>query len=70
VRDIFETATEFERTAHMFYTDLVPGWPRETEESPDSTRQRCQVTPGRGNPRESATENRPPFAKRAAFRWR
>jgi rubrerythrin len=24
VRDIFETATEFERTAHMFYTDLVP----------------------------------------------
>ena len=27
------------------------------EESPDSTRQRCRVTPGRGNPRESATEN-------------
>lgn len=24
VREIFETATEFERTAHMFYTDLVP----------------------------------------------
>ena len=30
------------------------------EESPDSTRQRCRVTPGGGNPRESATENRPP----------
>ncbi len=30
------------------------------EESPDSTRQRCRVTPGWGNPRESATENRPP----------
>ena len=30
------------------------------EESPDSTRQRCRVTPGRGNPRESATENKPP----------
>ena len=27
------------------------------EESPDSTRQRCRVTPGGGNPRESATEN-------------
>ena len=30
------------------------------EESPDSTWQRCRVTPGRGNPKESATENRPP----------
>ncbi len=29
------------------------------EESPDSTRQRCRVTPGRGNPRESATEKKP-----------
>ena len=33
--------------------------PSGREESPDSTRQRCRVTPGRGNPRESATENRP-----------
>lgn len=24
VREIFETAVEFERTAHMFYTDLAP----------------------------------------------
>jgi len=32
------------------------------EESPDSMRLRCRVTPGRGNPRESATENRPPRA--------
>jgi hypothetical protein len=30
---------------------------RAFEESPDSTRQRCRVTPGGGNPRESATEN-------------
>lgn len=30
------------------------------EESPDSTRQRCRVTPGGGNPRDSATENRQP----------
>ena len=32
------------------------------EESPDSTRQRCRVTPGRGNPRESATENSLPLS--------
>jgi hypothetical protein len=32
-----------------------------TEESPGSTEQRCRVTPGWGDPRESATENRPPF---------
>ena len=31
------------------------------EESPDSMRQRCRVTPGRGNPRESATEKKPPL---------
>ena len=30
------------------------------EESPDSTRIQCQVIPGRGNPRDSATENKPP----------
>ena len=30
------------------------------EESPDSTRIQCQVTPGGGNPRDSATENKPP----------
>ncbi len=30
------------------------------EESPDSTKLRCRVTPGRGNPTESATEKKPP----------
>ena len=30
------------------------------EESPGSTRIQCQVTPGGGNPRDSATENKPP----------
>ena len=30
------------------------------EESPDSTKIQCQVTPGGGNPRDSATENIPP----------
>ena len=34
--------------------------PQGREESPDSKRQRCRVTPGRGNPTESATENKPP----------
>jgi hypothetical protein len=30
------------------------------EESPGSTETRCRVMPGGGNPRESATENKPP----------
>jgi hypothetical protein len=30
------------------------------EESPDSSKQRCRVIPGRGNPMESATESKPP----------
>ena len=30
------------------------------EESPGSTRTQCQVMPGGGNPRDSATENKPP----------
>lgn len=40
----------------------MAGWPRNHgfEESPDSTERRCRVTPGRGNPRDSATENRRP----------
>ena len=32
------------------------------EESPDSLKQRCRVTPGRGNPTESATENNLPWS--------
>ena len=40
------------------------------EESPDSTRRRCRVTPGRGNPRESATEKKPPLSAGARVkRW-
>ncbi len=31
------------------------------EESPGSTKTRCQLTAGGGNPRDSATENRPPY---------
>jgi hypothetical protein len=40
------------------------GWPlsagERREESPGSTEVRCRVTPGGGNPRESATESTPP----------
>lgn len=43
------------------------GWPlsgngetRREEESPGSTGTRCRVTPGGGDPRESATESKPP----------
>ena len=40
------------------------------EESPDSTRQRCRVTPGQGNLTESATEKRlPPLAAEKVKRW-
>ena len=43
---------------------------RGCEESPDSMRRRCRVTPGGGNPRESATENRPPCIRRVRVkRW-
>ncbi len=31
------------------------------EESPGSTEKRCRVTPGGGDPRESATESKPPI---------
>jgi hypothetical protein len=34
--------------------------PRRGEESPGSTEVRCRVTPGGGDPRESATESTPP----------
>ena len=34
------------------------------EESPGSTEARCRVTPGGGNPRESATESKPPVLPR------
>src|SRR6476619_3445611 len=51
----------------MFRSHLIPcqtvGWPRLArgfpgpgEESPGSTEARCRVTPGGGDPRESATE--------------
>jgi hypothetical protein len=32
---------------------------RQREESPGSSETRCRVTPGGGNPRESATESKP-----------
>ena len=40
----------------------MAGWPRpaEVEESPDSRERWRRVTPARGDPRESATEMRPP----------
>lgn len=38
----------------------VDGRGSNAEESPDSKKTRCRVTPGRGNPTDSATENKPP----------
>jgi len=34
------------------------------EESPDSSEHQSRIIPGGGNPRESATENKPPFLVR------
>src|SRR6516164_3955181 len=46
------------------------GWPLSAgvrgEESPGSTEVRCRVTPGGGDPRESATERTPPAPLRFA----
>ena len=39
------------------------------EESPDSTKTRCQVTPGGGDPRDSATENKPPYRGKGEKVW-
>ena len=48
------------------------GWPLSVvvrgEESPGSTEVRCRVTPGGGDPRESATESTPPACLRFAGR--
>src|SRR5215207_2993761 len=48
--------------------DGRPGKRRKTagEESPGSLDMRCRITSGGGNPRESATENRPPASATAA----
>ena len=40
------------------------------EESPGSTETRCRVTPGGGDPRESATESKPPRRRFAGRRVR
>ena len=39
------------------------------EESPGSTKIRCQVTPGGGDPRDSATENIPPYQGKGEKVW-
>ena len=39
------------------------------EESPGSTRTRSQVIPGGGDPRDSATENKPPYQGKGEKVW-
>ena len=39
------------------------------EESPGSTKTQCQVMPGGGNPRDSATENKPPQQGKGEKVW-
>ena len=39
------------------------------EESPGSTKTQCQLIAGRGNPRDSATENKPPYQGKGEKVW-
>ena len=39
------------------------------EESPGSTKTRCQLTAGGGDPRDSATENKPPNQGKGEKVW-
>jgi len=39
------------------------------EESPGSTKTQCQITSGGGNPRDSATENKPPHQGKGEKVW-
>ena len=39
------------------------------EESPGSTKKRCQLITGGGDPRESATENKPPQQGKGEKVW-
>src|SRR5689334_19657327 len=58
---------DFDRraTATQILFCQTVGWPLSAatrgEESPGSTEVRCRVTPGGGDPRESATESTPPL---------
>ena len=44
---------------------------KDAEESPGSTETRCRITSGGGNPRESATEKKPPYGsgREARVKW-
>ena len=39
------------------------------EESPGSAKTQCQIIPGGGNPRDSATENKPPYQGKGEKVW-
>ena len=46
--------------------DLPPG---KLEESPGFAKTQCQVIPGGGDPRDSATENKPPYQGKGEKVW-
>ena len=56
-------AARVQAYGHACAEGRMAAGPQGREESPDSKRQRCRVTPGRGNPTESATENKPPSCR-------
>ncbi len=59
----------FPLSEKCFISTMSVGWAaalvrclkRTSEESPGSMEKRCRVTPGGGDPRESATESKPPI---------
>ena len=40
-----------------------------TEESPGSIKTQCQLTTGKGDLRDSATENKPPYQGKGETAW-
>ncbi|AEI93145.1 hypothetical protein RLO149_c011410 [Roseobacter litoralis Och 149] len=57
------TLLRFTRITHPRGGPDGRGTGNRVEESPDSKKQRCRVTPGQSDLTESATENRPPVAQ-------
>jgi len=51
------------KAAYVTFVSRPDGRRDPAEESPGSTETRCRITSGGGDPRESATESKPPQGK-------
>ena len=76
-RRYIQTCFSFDHSNYSRQEALPAGWMAALchiershgEESPGSMETRCRVTPGGGDPRESATENKPPLQEGRVKRW-